>query len=320
MLEISKDGEIVYANNAVLRIFPTLNEEGFTHPFLREFRAKYLVNPPQIFESIQFLVESNDLFYEQVVHHSSSDSFHIYAIEVTELMRKKTELEILLTEKQILLSEVHHRVNNNMAVISGFLDMESESESNDEKCVEALERSIARIQVIATINKKIHKSHNFASLNAGEILTEIAKDAQLRYLSTSDNNVHFEYKMDPVVMNVNQILTLSLICSELVSSIFKNKNSTDKHTKLQIHLTELENLDIRFCLHDPEAITSNETSIFEYSATGVEIVQLLTERLGGVLEINRSKAQCDITFAKKVQIGTYDAYFSMRQSTFEMVV
>ena len=317
VLEITEEGKIVYVNNAALRIFPTLNEEGLNHPFLKEFSAKYLSNSPRKYKSTQFLVESNDLFYEQVVHHSPSDSFHIYAIEVTELMRKKTELEILLTEKQILLSEVHHRVNNNMAVISGFLEMESDS--NDEKCVEAIERSIARIQVIARINKKIHGSHNFASLNAGEILTEIAKDAQSRYLSTSDN-VLFEYKMDPVIMNVNQLLPLSLICNELISSIFKNRNSTDKQTTLQIHLTEIENQNVRFCLHDPQAITSNGTSIFEYSATGVEIVQLLTKQLEGELEINRSKAQCDITFTKKVQIGTADAYFSTRQSNIEMIV
>ena len=129
------------------------------------------------------------------------------------------QLENLLAEKEVLLAEVHHRVKNNLAVISGFLQMQ-EFISESEQVKSALLTNHMRVKSMALIHEDLYKVDDFSGIRFDYYLNRLLEYIQQKR-SPQGKQIRLEMMIDEVKLNLNQALPLALIINELVSNAYE---------------------------------------------------------------------------------------------------
>jgi PAS domain S-box-containing protein len=140
--------------------------------------------------------------------------FGIY-IDVTNQKEIQRKLEQSLTEKQVLIEEVHHRVKNNLAVISGLLQMQV-LHVEDEQLAKYIQNSQLRIQSMAIVHEMLYKSQTLSHIKMKDYLkklTEVISDT----LSPNKKTIETVTACEDIVLNVNQAIPCALIVNELIT-------------------------------------------------------------------------------------------------------
>lgn len=155
--------------------------------------------------------------------------------DVTKLKLKEQELSESVKEKEILLTEIHHRVKNNLAIISGMLQLQALEE--EEKVRDKLMNGVRRIKSIALIHEQLYRSESFSSLNFSVNLKELA----YRIVDTfkSAKEIQLSCKLDPVQLNINQAIPASLIANEVLTNILKHAFKNAEKGKITLRLRQI---------------------------------------------------------------------------------
>lgn len=138
--------------------------------------------------------------------------------DITTLRQKEQAIRESLKEKETLLTEIHHRVKNNLAIISGMLQLQAFEEEDNVR--DKLLNSVRRIQSIALIHEHLYQSDSFSRLNFSENLKELACNIIDAFKSGKD--IKFNCKLNPVQLNINQALPASLIVNEVLTNTLKH--------------------------------------------------------------------------------------------------
>ncbi|MDR8390436.1 response regulator [Aliifodinibius sp. S!AR15-10] len=136
------------------------------------------------------------------------------AQDITQLKRHEQRLEQALKHQQELLSEVHHRVKNNLAIISSFLELRL-FETTDQTERELLTKLIGKIKSIGLVHEHLYHSMDFLEVELGALIEDLADMFQM-LTSPHDQEINIQCQTDPVLLNVNQAVPCSLILSELL--------------------------------------------------------------------------------------------------------
>ena len=137
---------------------------------------------------------------------------------VAEQVEYQSTLKNLIREKEVLLQEVHHRVKNNLAVISGFLQLQ-ELISEDEHTKSVLMSNYNRVKSMALIHEELYKAKDFSGIDFEHYLAQMLRELEVQ-LSPKDKEVHLHIASESLYMNLNQAVPLALIINELVSNAF----------------------------------------------------------------------------------------------------
>lgn len=132
------------------------------------------------------------------------------------VLSKKNNL--ISDQKRILFSEVHHRVKNNLALISAFLDLDL-LDLEDEESGEYLRKNRRRVKVIAIVQETAYKSSELGKVPAGKLVSEM-----LSYSGDQYNEKAFKLSSDEVSVNINQALTYGLLINELLTGLGKSRD------------------------------------------------------------------------------------------------
>lgn len=151
-------------------------------------------------------------------------------------VQKESEQRISesLREKNILLAEIHHRVKNNLAVISGLLQMQMWN-LEDESAKIALQHSQLRIQSIALVHEKLYQNETFANINISDFARELV-DAVSDAFKQPEQDIKLNYRMDDIKMNVNQAVPLSLLLNECIVNCYKHAFKNNDTGEINIEL------------------------------------------------------------------------------------
>lgn len=126
----------------------------------------------------------------------------------------------LQNDKTVLLAEINHRVKNNLAIISGILQLQS-GFVGEEKAKEYLEQSVSRINSIAKVHELIYQSEDLASVNVKEYL-EVLIPAIERSMSDNSCKVDVNVDVDETTIDINQIIPIGLVFNELITNSIKH--------------------------------------------------------------------------------------------------
>ncbi|MEX2478673.1 MAG: histidine kinase dimerization/phosphoacceptor domain -containing protein [Gracilimonas sp.] len=137
---------------------------------------------------------------------------------ISDQVEYQNQLKNLVKEKEVLIQEVHHRVKNNLAVISSFLQLQ-ELISEEEEVKAILASNYMRVKSMALIHDELYKANDFSGINFEHYLTEILALLQEK-LSPKDKDVKLNISSESIYMNLNQAVPLALIINELVSNAF----------------------------------------------------------------------------------------------------
>ena len=233
--------------------------------------------------------------------------FILYSQKLRALKRLKVEqektlninqaLQKALDEKAILFKEVHHRVKNNLQIISSLLNLQS-STLNDPIALDAFEKSKGRINSMALIHNKLFETDNVSDIDFGEYVDQLTTEISSSYSDAKTKTVECKIEANGLRLDIDTSINLGLIITELITNSYKH--AFDKgHGVICISLEKIEdNLKLSVCDNGkglPQDFNTNDSS-----SLGMEIIKSLTEQLDGTLTIYSNKgAHFEIIFQQK---------------------
>ena len=202
--------------------------------------------------------------------------------------RKQAEEQIKqnLKEKEILLSEIHHRVKNNMQVISSLLKLQS-AKIEDKKYVDLFKDSENRIRSMSLIHEKLYQSKDFANVDFNGYVKSIANDL-IRSYAVAPDKIRLNTKIEDVSLGLDNAIPCGLIINELISNSLKYAFPKDREGEINIVLRAINSHEIELTVSDDGIGIPAEMDIRETESLGLQLVQLLAEnQLDGKIEVDR---------------------------------
>lgn len=147
--------------------------------------------------------------------------FYFEKKKLDELVEVKTEeLQLALEEKEVLIKEIHHRVKNNMAVISGLLDLQG-WRMKDGEAKSAIENSKLRIQTMSSIHEKLYQNKDLAKINFKSFVEELVEKVS-GSLKAEDKEVSVDLDIEDGEINVNSAIPCGLILNEALCNCYEH--------------------------------------------------------------------------------------------------
>lgn len=189
--------------------------------------------------------------------------------------------EQTLNEKEVLLSEIHHRVKNNMAVISGLLELESMQSQNPEQ---ALKDSRDRIQSMAMIHEVLYQSESFSEIHLNQYLKKLTNYIAETYIN-KQKEIDLQTNFDDVLLNINQAVPVGLIVNEMLANAISHGINSDEEGKITLFLSEVEGR-VSLLIKDNGGGFPADTNFESAESTGLMIVKTLVQQLDAEVTFN----------------------------------
>ena len=202
--------------------------------------------------------------------------------DITE--RKLAEIQIHrnLEEKNVLLVEIHHRVKNNMAVISSLLELQTEFFDPRKDTKNLLLDTKNRIQSMAMVHELVYESSNFAEISADKLLQRLAGHLGEIYRA-QDKNISIQVHSDPIMLDVNKSVPFTLLANEVISNAFKHAFTDRQSCNIDV-LFEVKENGYRFVVADNGKGVPDHGQLNNPKSLGLTIIQGLTHQLKGKIE------------------------------------
>lgn len=200
-------------------------------------------------------------------------------LKKSEQQIREHQKEILenLKEKETLLSEIHHRVKNNLAVISGMMQLQA-FEAQPEVRTKLLD-GISRIQTMALIHEQLYQSTSFSTLNFSDNIETLVRNI-LKTMHQRDQ-ISLELVCDPITLNINQAVPCSLIVNEVITNAIKHAFPEQRAGTIEIVLTSrAENLVRLEILDNGVGLPDGQKSISPQSL-GMHLIEVLAKQIQG---------------------------------------
>lgn len=218
--------------------------------------------------------------------------------EITDRKTAEDRLRESLHEKEILLMEVHHRVKNNLAIISSIMQLQAFDMENDE-AFEALMNSQSRIQSIAIIHELLYQSKSFSQVNLDDKISKLVYHIVTSIQASAD--IELDLSISNIELNVNQAIPCALIINELLTNVYKYAFEGHEEGKVEISLKKKEQL-IELKIKDNGIGLPEEINIEQPESLGLKLVTVLGQQLEGELTFTSEKdAGTEVTLAFKQQ-------------------
>ncbi|MEO8398183.1 MAG: MASE1 domain-containing protein [Ignavibacteriaceae bacterium] len=305
IISINEESKILFCNKSVEKIFGYKQDEmlgkNLVHLMPERFRNAHIegikryikTGKPNISWSAYELSGLHKNGVEIPLEISFSKFINDDGIIFTGIIRNITErknaqiqMENSLKEKEILLKEIHHRVKNNLQIVSSLINLQS-NYINNEKTQAILKESQNRIQSMALIHEKLYKSKAFVKINIKEYFGELIAYLYDSY-NTNENEINLHLDIEDISLDIEKIISLGLIINELISNALKH-GFTEKRAdgKIIIKLKSKENSVNLEVINNGKEFPMN-IDFKNTESLGLQLVNTLTEQLNGSLELLRN--------------------------------
>jgi two-component sensor histidine kinase len=203
--------------------------------------------------------------------------------KLKELVDEKTaNLRSALVEKDVLIKEIHHRVKNNMAVVSGLLELQSwKMEDGDAK--EALENSKLRIQTMSSIHEKLYQNENLSSINfklfAEDLVWKVANS-----LKGKNKAIKVEIDIEERFLSVNEAIPFGLILNEALCNCYEHAFKDLNRGKVSITFKSLNESEYILKVKDNGVGVPENIMSMNHTSLGLTLINSLVTQINGTLE------------------------------------
>jgi two-component sensor histidine kinase/CBS domain-containing protein len=238
----------------------------------REFEIDLL---KQLSTQIAIAIQQSEL-YQQV------------QAELAERKRAEEQLKASLKEKEVLLKEIHHRVKNNLQIISSLLKLQS-AYTKEEQVLGMFKDSQNRIRSMALIHEKLYQSKDLSRIDFAEYIRDLA-DNLLRSYKASSQAITLKTTVNDITLNIDTAIPCGLIINELMSNSLKHAFPTpSKDKEICINIYSSGNHQFILNVSDNGIGFPKDLDFRNTESLGLELVCTLTEQLDGTIELDNSK-------------------------------
>jgi len=156
--------------------------------------------------------------YNKLLNINGEDMIIFVIQDLTDIKKAQRELEKALEEKELLLKEIHHRVKNNLMIISSLLSLQARY-LKDKEAFEIFKESENRAKSMALIHERLYRSSNLKEIDMMDYLKTLARGI---FTSYSPPGVKLNFDIDKIKMDIEQAIPVGLIVNELITNSFKH--------------------------------------------------------------------------------------------------
>jgi len=209
-----------------------------------------------------------------------------YLSMMEDLEAQKKELDFSLNEKEILLQEVHHRVKNNMQIISSLLNLQSR-QIKDKDALRMYNDSQARIRSMALVHEQLYQSNDFSKLEFDKYLHTLSNNLMSSY--TLSANIDLNIDVTEVNLDLDRAVPTGLIVNELMTNSFKYAFHEKEFGEININMSLSNDEKITLVYSDNGIGIPTEIDWQKTDSLGLTLVRTLTRQLNGTIELDTSK-------------------------------
>jgi len=311
VVELDEAGKLTFANLNSFKMFGYAKED-----LEQGFEVLHVIAPEdheRVRKNIARVLEGEDLGgieYTGVRKDKSAFPFMAYTtpvtgengdvrlrsiiVDISDLKKTGEQIKASLKEKEILLKEIHHRVKNNLQIISSLLNLQSRYQK-DEKVQSIFRESINRVKTMANIHSLLYQSEDYARIDFTRFVRELATQMRLSY----DPNTEFAVintRVSNVLLDISTAIPCGLIINELLSNAMKYAFPSGRKGEITVTMYREDGL-ILLTVSDngagfPEGIDFRETE-----SLGLQLVNDLVEQLDGTIQLDtKAGTEFRITF------------------------
>ncbi|NRA13281.1 MAG: sensor histidine kinase [Crocinitomicaceae bacterium] len=191
-------------------------------------------------------------------------------------------------EKELLLKEIHHRVKNNLQIVTSLLNLQANS-IDDQKTKSLFEVSLHRINSMALVHELLYQSKDFSQINYGSYLKQLVHPL-IDSMHPEGSGVSLNIEADEISLNINTSIPLGLLINEIITNSLKHGFNVNQTGEIYLRLHDDGESNFRLCIGDNGNGYDNDFNIEDADSLGLQLIHSLTEQLSGT--INRD---CSLT-------------------------
>ena len=192
-------------------------------------------------------------------------------------------LKQIINEKELLIREVHHRVKNNMQVITSLISLQA-SRQTDEEVKSILNECQNRVRTMALVHEKLYSSNNYASINFGSYINTLVPLLMNSYRISKDL-VTVKITAEDIQLDINTAIPLAQLVNEILSNVFKHAFPSDRTGSVEVALTRNTALGINILnINDTGIGLRGDVSFPAGGNLGFQLIQALIRQIRGRVE------------------------------------
>jgi PAS domain S-box-containing protein len=203
------------------------------------------------------------------------------ASDITERKNAERQIRASLKEKEVMLAEIHHRVKNNLAVISGLLQLQSFNAKNTD-VQDALTDSQVRIQSIALVHEMLYESESLAYIKYDKYINDLLQAISSMHMS-EDKSIEITTNVQPIALSINQAIPFSLLITELIVNAYKHAFNGEKTGKIQLDVQMDGDIVNMVLKDDGHGVDINEFN--NSDSLGATLIKTLSSQLKADFQI-----------------------------------
>jgi PAS domain S-box-containing protein len=216
--------------------------------------------------------------------------------DITERKRAEEKIRAALTEKTVLLKEIHHRVKNNLQVISSLLNLQS-SGITDTRMRELFTESQNRIRSMALVHEQLYRARDLSSIDCAEYLKNLATNL-FRSYGGETRGIQLRVEATGMTVGVDAAIPCGLIVNELVSNALKHgfasRSGNGTPPEVTVRFARREGETLELSVSDNGRGFPEDLDFRSAGSLGLQLVNVLAEQLEGSVSLDRS---CGTQFA-----------------------
>ncbi len=207
--------------------------------------------------------------------------------DMTERIHTENQLKDSLKEKEVLLKEIHHRVKNNLNVITSLLNLQSRKIKTKKQAMDAFKESKDRIYAMAMVHEKLYQSGVYSKINMKDYTEKLILNLQTIY--PSEAYIICVPKIDTIDIDINRAIPCGLLLNELITNALKHAFKGRSKGKLIVEFHQLKKGKYKIKVKDNGVGLYNDGGAKKEESLGLHLIDILTKQLDGKLSIKTKK-------------------------------
>jgi PAS domain S-box-containing protein len=205
--------------------------------------------------------------------------------DITDRKQAEEQIKASLKEKEVLLKEIHHRVKNNLQIVSSLLYLQSRKTSDDQVlCV--LRESQTRVRSMALIHEKLYQCDDLANINLGDYIRSLTSYLLNSY-GVASHMVKLKINVESAPLGLDRAIPCGLIINELVSNALKYAFPQGRRGEIFVNLLRDGDGKLVLTVKDDGVGLPEDLDIADTPSLGLQLVNTLVKQLDGTIEVGR---------------------------------